>query len=467
MPRLSRFLVALGCISAVSANAEPSTYVLASKGQAQIKFTVDAPLDTITGISTGLVGAAQWEVDSGALTARMVCDLNGFQTGIQLRDEDLRDQFFETAKFPIATLEVTGVKWKEPPSASTKGTGVATGTLNLHGVSRKIEFPISVQGGKRADKAALWVNGSFDVKFADYNIARPKRLFLKLGDTAQVTVNATLVSNAPAQAVATAAAAPVELPADAQRAVLVVAQVEKEKPKPPAFKFAATTSEGKGERLFARGQLGGAGNSLKCQSCHSVVDERAGFTTGKHIKPSRSLFNVAKRPTLWQGLSKNVGMASSLCARLFMVNSQGLNEEQQAQLTAYLTALSPDDTVPGLDYEVMALTRRSDLAKPTAGNAKAGEQTTEKFCGDCHAKGKIRPPLTPGLYEADYLVRRVRWLPGHDAHQMPPMYVDRLTDTDLRNIVSYLSGDKSKRIFERRRGAPEKPATQSSNQENP
>jgi len=45
-------------------------------------------------------------------------------------------------------------------------------------------------------------------------------------------------------------------------------------------------------------------------------------------------------------------------------------------------------------------------------------------------------------------------LPGHDARQMPPIYIDRLVDTDLRNIVTYLAGDESKRIFNRNRPVP-------------
>jgi hypothetical protein len=42
---------------------------------------------------------------------------------------------------------------------------------------------------------------------------------------------------------------------------------------------------------------------------------------------------------------------------------------------------------------------------------------------------------------------------------MPPMYVDRLTDGELRDIVTYLSGDPNDRIFKRNRMAPPKAKT--------
>ena len=97
--------------------------------------------------------------------------------------------------------------------------------------------------------------------------------------------------------------------------------------------------------------------------------------------------------------------------------------------------------------------RSSGLASSTGGDRELGAKLEKRFCEGCHAVGKVRPPLTPGLYEPDYLVQRVRWLPGHDAKQMPPIYVDRLTDSDLRHIVTYLAGDESKRIFDRKRAA--------------
>ena len=42
-------------------------------------------------------------------------------------------------------------------------------------------------------------------------------------------------------------------------------------------------------------------------------------------------------------------------------------------------------------------------------------------------------------------MKRVRWIAGHDAKQMPPMSMER-----LRDIVTYLVGDDATRIFHRK-----------------
>jgi hypothetical protein len=61
--------------------------------------------------------------------------------------------------------------------------------------------------------------------------------------------------------------------------------------------------------------------------------------------------------------------------------------------------------------------------------------------------------LAPGLYEPDWVVRRVRRLEGHQNKQMPPWTITRLPDSDLRDIVTYLtSNPKEPAVFNRKKG---------------
>jgi len=446
-PHLAAAALALLGASA-PARAASTAFLLTRPGQAEVRFAVEAPLDTIGGLAYGVLGAAQLDQETSATTARLVVDLTSFRTGIELRDEDLRDQFFETSRFPNAVLEVKQVQWAQKPAPGAAAQGTAFASLNLHGVSKQFTAPITAKLGERDGHPAIHVRATFDLKLSDFNIQRPRRLFLKLGDTAHVTFEGTLVApDAPAPPQTTA---DTSLP-QVKRALVSVAQAPR-KPPPPKFLFAATTAAGKGERLFADARIGGPGNALSCSLCHSVSDERGGIYLRNEVRPSHTVFNAAHRPTLWQGIAPTPGKAGSLCVRLFMLNPQGLGPAQEAQLEVFLEAIAPDDAAPALSYDGLALTRKTALAKPTAGDKKAGKALTDKFCGSCHGKGRIRPELTVGLYEADYLVQRIRWLPGHDARQMPPMYLDRLGDADLRHIITYLAGEKTDRIFKRKRG---------------
>jgi mono/diheme cytochrome c family protein len=235
----------------------------------------------------------------------------------------------------------------------------------------------------------------------------------------------------------------------------------------PSWRFPFNTPEGRGERLFRDASIGGEGNAVSCASCHSTADERFGISVDGQIRPDRTVYGSGRRPLLWQGMAPSPGKAASICAKWFMLRPEGLGSLRENDLAAYLARLSPDPTPP-LDYRTLVLTRRSELPDPLGGDPKRGKVLEQKFCGGCHGEHEIRSPLTPGLYEPDDLVRRIRWLPGTDARQMPPIYVDRLPDSDLRDIVTYLTGDESQRIFKRRshprppesadRGSPPGPA---------
>ncbi|MHB1844119.1 MAG: YceI family protein [Deltaproteobacteria bacterium] len=455
--------VASGVLSRV-ASAAPTEYLVARVPGAEIRFAVDSPLDQIIGTSEAMSGRASIDPATGTGSARIVVDLSTFKTGISLRDADLRNQFFEVQKYPQAVLTVQRFD-KATPNLVVPGQGgtvTAVGSLSLHGVARPVVIPLRIDAGSQGGRTVVWARGKLDVPFADYHIKRPKALFLKLGDTAHVDIELTFLGPAPvapAPSVAQAAAVPDHPikpePLFRPGAFQPVAKVPK-KAKKPRFQFAEATPEGKGERLLADASVGGPGNALTCLHCHSVAneEEHGDVNESGFVVPNRTLYDSARRPTLWQGLEPTPGKASSLCVRLFMLNEKGLEPGAEAALDAYLKKITPDNVVPALDYQLLALTRSTGLTNPIGGDRKHGQMLERRYCESCHAVGKIRPPLTVGLYEPGYLVQRVRWNDGKDDQQMPPFYIDRLPDSELRDIVTYLAGEKSKRIFERQYNQP-------------
>jgi polyisoprenoid-binding protein YceI len=446
-----------------SAEARPWTL---QKGSGAARFRVEAPLDAIEGISAGLSGELRFdEATWSEGTGKIHISLTGFTTGLTLRDEDLRDQFFQTDRFPEAVLTLIRL---ERPSAGALVPGReaqadAVATLSLHGKEHPVRIPIWVLLSDEAGHRNLQVTGSFDVPFTEYGIPRPARLFLKLGTVARVRFEATFRGKPPA-APATALIAPPPAPAPpattatsrpprVELAVNVARRPEKPRAQPRAvsWEFSLTSPEGRGERLFRDPTAGGEQNALACASCHAWRDERSGSLDPLgHSSSNTSLWNSARRSSFWRGFATTPEDAADLCVRRFMLRPGGGDATQLADLGAYLRRISPD-TSPPLDYRPLLLARRTGIDRPTGGDGKRGAILTERFCGRCHGEGVMRPPLEVGLYEPDYLVARVRWIAPHDAKQMPPFPVDRLTDTELRDIVTHLVGRPDDRIFQRRR----------------
>jgi mono/diheme cytochrome c family protein len=310
------------------------------------------------------------------------------------------------------------------------------------------------------------VQGKFEVPFADYNIQRPQRLFLKLGDTAIVTFDMGFEKREekPATASNTGAPEKKEEPAVVVAPTVTLVQPvasKPAKPKPPrkpkpalvfTYQFKGNEPKALGEKLFHDPNVGGPGNKMTCFHCHAKTDEREGGVVLKddHIRAAHTLYNSAQRPKFWGGFATTVGKASAICQKQFMLGD-GLSAEQDAQLTAYLEAISPD-SAPELDYRTNYRSMETLLRDPTSGDAAKGKKLADKYCMTCHLDGRVGPVWAPGLYEPDWVVRRVRRLEGHQNKQMPNWTIERLPDSDLRDIVTYLTSPASSApIFNRKK----------------
>src|SRR5262249_38029214 len=173
------------------------------KGTGRARFRVEAPLDAIEGSTSGLSGELHFDEASWAEgTGKIRISLTGFTTGLTLRDEDLRDQFFQVDRFPEATLTLTRL---ERPSQGAlvpgrEGQADAVGTLPLQGKGQPIRTRTTALLFEESGRRELQVSGTFEVPFTEYGIPRPARLFLKLGTVAKVRFEATFRGAAPASA---------------------------------------------------------------------------------------------------------------------------------------------------------------------------------------------------------------------------------------------------------------------------
>lgn len=182
---LSLLLVATG-----PATSAPALYRIEPDDERTlVSFLSKAPLETVEGKTRQVTG--ELRVDPAALAAgcrvEVRVDLASLDTGIGLRNQHMRENHLETERFPTADFRADSLV--APPAALVPGeTAVLTlaGELSLHGVTRPLVTPISVT--LAGDGAALDVHAEFVVELADFAIARPKFLVMKLDETQRITV---------------------------------------------------------------------------------------------------------------------------------------------------------------------------------------------------------------------------------------------------------------------------------------
>jgi polyisoprenoid-binding protein YceI/mono/diheme cytochrome c family protein len=456
---MKTLLLSLMVLSQIAFAAEPPQWV---KTRGMVRFVVEGPLDDVIGETRQSSGILNFSVDAWSKgNGAIAVELGTIRTGIDQRDKDMRVEFLETSRFPRAVLTIDSI---ERPSAGALTSaasvqGDVVGSFELHGVRRAVKVPITM---KMDAEGRVRVSGKFEVPFADYNVQRPQRLFLKLGDTAQVTFDMGFEKREEKPA-ATASGAPVQAPAIVVAPTVATVQpaaAKPTRPKPPrkpkpaleyTFLFKGDDAKARGEKLFHSPLVGGEGNKMTCFHCHAKSDERDGILLkDQHVRAANTLYNAGQRPKFWGGFASTAGKAASICQKQFMLGS-GLTEVQEGDLQAFVDGISPDGA-PELDYRTTYRSMETLLRDPTSGDAAKGKKLADRFCMTCHLDGRVGPVWAPGLYEPDWVVRRVRRLEGHQNKQMPNWTIARLPDSDLRDIVTYLTSPASAApVFERKK----------------
>jgi hypothetical protein len=150
------------------------------------------------------------------------------------------------------------------------------------------------------------------------------------------------------------------------------------------------------------------------------------------------MYGAALRPNFWGGFTDSLSKAVQICAKQNLRKPEGLPPTTVKDVSAFISAISPDPA-PALDYRVLYRTFESPLPTPEGGDAARGRSLAFRYCMTCHLDGRTAPLLLQGLYEANWLVRRVRRLEGHQNQQEPPFSIERLPDSELRDIVTWLT----------------------------
>jgi polyisoprenoid-binding protein YceI len=176
-----------------------------------IQFTSKATLETVNGKTPNIVGQLDLDLDSimATTSGNFTVDLTTLETGISMRDNDMKSKFLETDKYPNATFVLKKFISSDKPSLKIGETAntVAEGDFTIHGVTRSYDIPVTLiyTAANAETKArmygntsnALAVKAQWIVMLASHNIAVPELLFMRLSPNQQCDVH-FVMSDAPA-----------------------------------------------------------------------------------------------------------------------------------------------------------------------------------------------------------------------------------------------------------------------------
>jgi len=125
-------------------------------------------------------------VDDGT-TITFTVSIDTVQTGLSLRDQHMRDNYVETAKFPSATLAFAraAVTWPD----SGRSSGEVEGAFTVHGVVREttVEYTIKRSG------EVFGVKASFAFDTSTHGIAIPEYMGVTIKPAMKADISVDLV----------------------------------------------------------------------------------------------------------------------------------------------------------------------------------------------------------------------------------------------------------------------------------
>ncbi len=204
---MNRLLLALSLLAFGATPALASdVYKVASSGLSRVTFESDAPVESITGLSTEAQGDLTVDVAKPeATTGTVRVPVASLETGNDMRDEHMRGADWLDAKsHPEIVFEVTGVSL--PKGAKLVDgkvlDGRVKGKITIKGVTRPLDAPVKVSFHKLNDKMKrayiqgdlVRVKTAFQVKLGDFGIKVPEALAgLKLAETLDIQAQLSAV----------------------------------------------------------------------------------------------------------------------------------------------------------------------------------------------------------------------------------------------------------------------------------
>lgn len=187
----------LTLLSLAAATAAPQTFDFTDpKGVNHAKFTLDAPLEAISGVANGVSGTItidpeKPEATSGSIT---IATSTLHVENSVMKEHMLGADWLDAAKNPKITFTVKSLK--DYKVSDGKASATVVGTFALKGVTKEIEVPATVTllPGKLADRTGGKMKGdlavlrtNFTIKRSDFGI-NPKAPEDKVSDDISITL---------------------------------------------------------------------------------------------------------------------------------------------------------------------------------------------------------------------------------------------------------------------------------------
>ena len=150
-----------------------------------IRFFSETPVENIEAINNQ--SSSVFDIESGEIAVS--AQMKGFEFEKALMQEHFNENYVESEKYPTATFKGSIKNYdKSSFKADETYTVEVEGDLTMHGVTKRVNTPVTIIWGQNNIKAS----SSFNVKVADFDIKIPKAVIDNIAESILVNVDFNL-----------------------------------------------------------------------------------------------------------------------------------------------------------------------------------------------------------------------------------------------------------------------------------
>ncbi len=174
-------------LGGVSLSAAVVRYEIRADAKQLAEFHAEDTYDTFDGRTSRVTGIIVADAAAPSTSSvEVTIDLASLDTGVALRNREMRDLYLQTGKYPTASFRsvtVTGPAAIEPNRPAEIHV---TGEFTLHGVTRRMSIPVRVvliPGGR------IHAISRFNIKLTDFGIKVPHNVLVTVDDQVPVRLD--------------------------------------------------------------------------------------------------------------------------------------------------------------------------------------------------------------------------------------------------------------------------------------
>jgi polyisoprenoid-binding protein YceI len=159
--------------------------------QTKVSYVLDATAHTVHGEFRLKNGTVRFESTTGNVAGEIVVDAASGNSGNESRDEKMRRDVLETARYPEIAFRPDHVQGDVALSGKSQ-IGVH-GIFQIHGVGHEITVPADVDcAADGCQVFAKWV-----VPYVDWGMKNPSTFILRVGKTVEIDLQTRIRFNSP------------------------------------------------------------------------------------------------------------------------------------------------------------------------------------------------------------------------------------------------------------------------------